>query len=615
MQGCNLLEFLKTQPPPSCARDVLTFWSSLAKTLIGLHHLHRVSIQNGDPARYELVHQDIKLDNILLELHGHGYGDRQQDDHAYSFSPFIADLGNSHVGHIDSHDVALPAVDRRGNPLYCAPEATRDAGSTWKGTSYLTWEADIFSMGAVLSDVATWVVFGQDGRQQYHQQRVEETNTVSGFRDSGYEGTFHDGAEPLNCVRATHDRIFNKLQPWDRITSRILSIIDGHMLTRNNRPRAKWLYYKLQNEIDKVRKEQLAWEPEPAPVLIANGLEPVPSVPSTPTPSTPRLIYSPGCDGSNLDFCASPHPIQGSEASSPMTPPAGSVPFPTITQKLHGLAIDGSNPVQSEKLATRPVSTSVLCPPAELSRGLLNTDDGTRRSRSTSDLRLSMADTQDYRSQRKAGHPVRTSVEEAIATLQSDLGLRDYIFLIEDTATMREHSDQIVTTFHDMAYVAKRLDPNGLELIFASEPGIAYKRRHTTPLVEILKNHKYPAVPLLSLQGALETSLAIVINRRIIPRLPKRIPLWGHTMDFNYKPITMFVFTDGKWGAGVKRGNGLDSTIRNLMEEIRKRGLTRTRVMIQFLRFGDDEEGWAHLKYLDEFGKKEDWWVYLFLLR
>lgn len=600
VQGCNLFEFLQTWAPPTCARDVLEFWSSLVKIFIGLHHLHRVSIPNGNPARYmyQLVHQDIKLDNILLELLGHGDG--QQHNSAYSFSPFIADLGNSHVGPIDSHNVALPAVDHRGNQLYCAPEATRDAGPTFAGTSYLTWEADIFSMGALLSDVATWVAFGQKGREEYHHQRVEETNSIPGFRDSGYEGAFHNGADPLNCVRATHGRIRSNLPPWDKITCRILDVIEDNMLTKNNRLEAKCLFFKLNYEIDKARKEQTAQQTGPAPNPMANGSGPASSVPSTPTPPVPGLIYSPDSAESKFEFFASPELSQRSEACSPMTPSPASSPFPTITQSISHVVIGGSMiPVPSEK-PTRPVSTSALRPPAEIIRGSSSTDDYIRRPRSTSDVRLSMADTQGYRRARKLRLPMDPSVEDAIARLETSLGRRDHIFLVDDTATMSEHSAQIVEAFQSLAYVAKGLDPDDLELIFASEAHIIYKKPNTRPLLKILESHKYRAI-----QGEMETSLGTVINKRIIPRLPNRI--FGKIVDFNCKPMTVFVFTDGKWGTGVKLGNGLDSPILTLMEKIKKRGLNRTQVMIQFLRFGDDEEGWAHLRHLDDFGKDKDW--------
>lgn len=166
---------------------------------------------------------------------------------------------------------------------------------------------------------------------------------------------------------------------------------------------------------------------------------------------------------------------------------------------------------------------------------------------------------------------------------------------------MKEYAPQIQKAFRTLAYIAKPMDPDYLELSFVSDPLPVIKNRHTSPLVDKVQQCRYTAF-----EGQIESSLGTVILEKIIKHLPYPLPVVGSILRRG-KPITIFVFTDGKWGDGIPLGNGLDTSIRNLMEEVKTRRLNRTHVMFQFLRFGEDEEGLKHLEFLDRFGKEEKW--------
>lgn len=192
-------------------------------------------------------------------------------------------------------------------------------------------------------------------------------------------------------------------------------------------------------------------------------------------------------------------------------------------------------------------------------------------------------------------------MESTVDILGKNLRKRDYLFFIDDTDSMKEYASQIKNAFRALAYIAKPMDPDSLELSFVSEPLPVVKGKHTSPLVEKVAKCRYTAFP-----GQIESSLGTVILDKIIKHLPYPVPVVGNIFRRG-KPITIFVFTDGKWGDGIPLGNGLDTSIRNLMEEVKNRRLNRTHVMFQFLRFGDDEEGRKHLDFLDQFGKEEKW--------
>lgn len=225
--------------------------------------------------------------------------------------------------------------------------------------------------------------------------------------------------------------------------------------------------------------------------------------------------------------------------------------------------------------------------------------------RSATRLFLSMQEAADYRKAKKRGGRIEPKVERVIQQLVSILDKRDIFFLIDDTESMKEHSVNVQTSFQTLAYIAKSMDPDELELSFVSTPYNIIKNRKTSPLLVDLKHHLSKHV---SVEGRIERSLSTLINERIMKRLPISIPLLGQ-IPAKHKPITVFVFTDGKWGRSVQVGNGLTVPIRNLMREMKRRGLNRTHVMFQFLRFGNDEKGKEHLDYLDYFGEEEDWFV------
>jgi hypothetical protein len=85
---------------------------------------------------------------------------------------------------------------------------------------------DIWSFGCVLSEVATWLVYGTTGLEHYRTLRTKSHNV--NFRDSD---SFHDGLNVLTCVPAHHESLREALQrKGDTITQSILTLIDSSML-------------------------------------------------------------------------------------------------------------------------------------------------------------------------------------------------------------------------------------------------------------------------------------------------------------------------------------------------------------------------------------------------
>ena len=132
---------------------------------------------------------------------------------------------------------------------------------------------DIWSFGCVLSEVATWLVYGTTGPEQYRTLRSKSHNV--NFRDSD---SFHNGLDVLACVPAHHESLRRALQrKGDTITQSILTLIDSSMLTPK----------------DQRRDARDLWM-----MTFGHGsiFEPIPNTndisPSEPTPNTNDILSS-----------------------------------------------------------------------------------------------------------------------------------------------------------------------------------------------------------------------------------------------------------------------------------------------------------------------------------
>lgn len=595
--GGDLLQYFQEVQPPRTLEEITDFWDSLLKLNIGLDCIHQIVVQGSD--QYQLVHQDIKPDNILLDI--------RSPSRPYQFSPIVADLRHSHIRHVKADKPDIPAVDHRGNQMYCAPESSHHSDFRLVGRNGITWQADIFSAGAVLSDAASWVAKGGVGRKEYFDRRREQLRNTEGFALRGYEAAFHDGSERLSSVDEMHRDIRTTLSSHDRMTPRVLEIIENHMLVvPKNRLRAKLLYSKFEKEVQDARaeakgEEGVLDEAPPARSLDIQKTRDALPEPETPPPSgkADKIWTLPGSAALSISTDGYPDSV---DAISPVRSP----PIP----------------IQSALLSASKVLSGVASPPPMHTMGQPRHTFSTP-NRPSSDSRvsqvpedilqtiteagsiLSMQDAADWRKAMKIEGQVSSKVKKVIDELIKNLKGRDFLFLVDDTESMAEHSMQIEVSFQTLAYIAKSIDPNDLELSFVSRPSNIIKSRKTTVLLEEVRQRlrRHTCV-----KGRIESSLSTLINENIMRRLPLSVPLFGQFPAW-CKPITIFVFTDGKWGERVPLGIGMTHPISKLMREMKKRGLNRTHVMFQFLRFGNDEKGREHLAYLDDFGKEEGWSV------
>jgi len=437
----------------------------------------------------------------------------------------------------------------------------------------ITTLADIFSIGAVLSHTVAWVVGGCEEQGLYFKARkAHHERSVRRFKNSGYEGCFHDSIEPLPMVAEQHKVYLKRLQPSDDVTPRVLEWVERHMLVRGTQDRlkAKDIHEKFEQFLD----SRSVASPPPTAAAV--------------TEATLQL--------SCLSVQVAPPPAIVDAGSPPIASPSGVASELIVEQVVVSSRGD---------VAITPATGPSPSPQPSDSRSTIqqSLDDGSLSSPWLPHIGISHI--HQFKSDTHQGKLADPFTARLVDSLEHNLGGRDQFFFIDDSASMRADRDTIADGFRALACIAKRLDPNRIELAFASRPRKVHRARRTTHLLRLVERCPYKGDGHL-----MENRLGELIDGTIVPRLPYKI-LGRNVNWLARKQVSLYVFTDGDWGDAANSGDacGVERPVQRLIEELRKRRLDRTQVSLHFVMFGDKANGRKHLERLDEFGRKDGWYV------
>ncbi|KAH6662626.1 hypothetical protein F5X68DRAFT_161634 [Plectosphaerella plurivora] len=435
----NLDEFFQKASPPRNKSQVIHFWRSFRGLFAALDTIHHSEVgSRNTTTKYEIVHQDIKPQNILISLSSLDINQLpvlKVIDFGYSFTRLSS----------QPHSVELG-----GRPPECSHHGQ------WKNDriNSITTAADIWSAGCVMSEAAAWVAGGQAGRISYEKARAFEAEQRPAFKDAGHGGCFHDGTDRLKMVDTAHQNIRNKLPSYDDITGEVLTLIDNFMLVPMEKRKQAWDIRELLGKIfDRIAPKESAQ----AKALVMPSTPPqTRSEPSFETLSSPELLVT----KFDESFNESENGTTQQEPSPLPTPPPG--PRPELNVDIPSV------------MHLRPI-TPPPCSPF---------------TRPDGEPGLSMEEAKKYIKDKKAGRPVDLRVQNVIQQLKDNLDGRDHLFFVDTSLTMVQHRTEVTDTLRVYAYLAKLIDKNGIDAGFStkSQPR---KYSTTTALMDALRKQRW----------------------------------------------------------------------------------------------------------------------------
>ncbi|KAK8048189.1 serine/threonine protein kinase [Apiospora phragmitis] len=463
---------------------------------------------------------------------------------------------------------------------------------------------DIWAIGCILLEAAVWLTFGEPGRLSFQNQRKREISTLPDeHRSIGCSDAFHNGEGVLKCVQDIRQKIYADGRRCDEITFKIVDhVLSDCLVDGQERATALRIRSKLANIIHRRSTNLADLPPSPAsgaqreswqntpPVVNGSGpyfyghdADQTAQTPQRPPlPPTARLH---GSEGSNVR----PAPALPNELSLP------ELPTQTSPRQLRSSATEpqqGSDTTAAMQpthgIPSRPLPVPV-CPlsPAHLNTRISRVDTPSRRSSLPG---VAPSELHQWIEEYKRTGTAR--VLPGWVPIKDALVGRDFIIIVDNSRFMLQHRDEVSSLVKDLSYLMKKMDPDGVEVIFTASPTTKYKCENSTKVGILLQNSFGPKYNSshCKMEHVFDTVLRDVKSRlrkageeqrrRVSPFPPQNNP---------------------------RRGTcGVDKSIGNLIAYMKDHGVPRTDASIQFVRFGQHEIGIQRLTELDDELPKKD---------
>ncbi|KAL9035601.1 MAG: hypothetical protein Q9214_006502, partial [Letrouitia sp. 1 TL-2023] len=190
-------------------------------------------------------HQDLKPQNILLRSRGSGT--------ILECDFIITDFGLSHFRRRGHGNRNARDTDTKGTHMYGAPETFR-----YKEIEGLPLQVeskvDVWSLGCIFSEVATWIIHDWRRVLEYRRQRKTQAAEKLGC-DTGE--IFHDAQSVLPAIKECHIDIVKSKRHDDVITEKVLQdLVEKMLVQEGQRPDVHTLL-KTANLIIEAAKHEL----------------------------------------------------------------------------------------------------------------------------------------------------------------------------------------------------------------------------------------------------------------------------------------------------------------------------------------------------------------------
>ncbi|KAH7324611.1 kinase-like domain-containing protein [Stachybotrys elegans] len=184
---------------------------------------------------------------------------------------------------------------------------------------------------------------------------------------------------------------------------------------------------------------------------------------------------------------------------------------------------------------------------------------------------------------------------------------REHIILIDDSPQTKAHFNQLKEGLHRLLPIATELDPGYVELFFLSNPKSSHTIRKASwsrSIMKVVEPHAFNHDPVMT-----ESRMDMFVEQNILQRIePLSKTSWtGIPVISNKNPLSILILTTGCWGDNAQKAAGVEKSIKRIMEEAIYHKVARTKIMLQFLRLGNDQDGMRYLDHLDEMGKDSEY--------
>ena len=164
------------------------------------------------------------------------------------------------------------------------------------------------------------------------------------------------------------------------------------------------------------------------------------------------------------------------------------------------------------------------------------------------------------------------------------------IFLIDNSATMKQYTRQVQRVIELLAYMVKKSDKDGLDIYFTQSVKKVNSQKSSKLSTSIQQEHFRG---ITDMRGRLQTLCQEHINKFGTLITPSRSLFGRQPASQQQRPLSFYILTDAKWqptdvGAFIKK---------DLVQSMIAKSCPKEHVAIQFIRFGNDQ---ASIKKLDE---------------
>ncbi|KAK7413751.1 hypothetical protein QQX98_007394 [Neonectria punicea] len=573
--GDSLPSFFSRQHQLGNRAEVMFFWNALMQLLLGVGHLHHLK-PTEDRGSVGCAHRDIKPDNILVF-----YDDPESSSSNFRFK--LTDFDTSTKPQVIS-PTKVGAQDNNGNRGYRAPEASRIHSSEEVHWRDVGLNCDVWSMGCVYSNALVWVGNGIRGLQEYESKSC-----------------YHDGESVLCCVLDAHENAVCSLKRFDDVSSKIRTIIEDDMLVPGGPDAPRLGARQIWSRFQRIETAYSASST---------------MVPTTPEP--PTLPMNPTISTASTASTASTTPTTPTHPKSPsaiiVTPPpdAPTREHTTLSWSSRGDPPSSSSQNASNSELERPSIIGMPWPNAPNRSSVVNRQRYPSRirpirnsqtpSEADSTVRLESiypVETVDIVNNLRQRRGRREDLD-GFNRFSMEIGKRQFLFIIDDSVSMRKHGLNIEKTAEALLWLVKDLE--GIKLRFTSKPNKIH--RPSTIISQRLTNF----AGLTKSKGLKTKGLLDIIRKKLYYTPSGATCNMEQCLDRIFsgqairrdRPMCVLIFTDGVWQPRTQsRGGNAENSIANIVSHMKTQQMGRTNFAIQFVRFGEDPLGTSRLRFLD----------------